>query len=438
MQSHNRTPFLIAALAIVVLAGVFYYAYDSGKPRFEWRDSWSKQAYSENSDQPYGTEAFHRLLSGYFPEKKIVDIKKSLPDELPQDSSAGSIYLLVGEALYLDSAATAHLLGFVEAGNTAFIATKTLPAEIMSHLAYMECSDYEWNDYSSETDTFVRLSLREPHNVNPAETPMHFAVKNRPTYYVWHYIDEYYFCDSVPQFPIGYLNDTLINFTKCTFGKGCFLLHTNPLAFTNYSLLRPAAQSYAEGVLSWLPEGNIYWDASSRISEAVARHRNNSPPSRIFDEEHPLSYILQQRSLAWAWYLLAALAVVWLVFRAKRRQRIIPVLPKNENSSYEFISTIANLHFREKNYRGLCVQGMKLFLAQVRERYGMIVPIEQQTGLPRTDEEFFRRLAAVSEIPESQVRDIFTQYSATVQYQPTEEMMVNLHVATEAFWKKAK
>ncbi|HNM27256.1 MAG TPA: hypothetical protein PKL15_17555, partial [Saprospiraceae bacterium] len=148
--------------------------------------------------------------------------------------------------------------------------------------------------------------------------------------------------------------------------------------------------------------------------------------------------MLQQPALAWTWYLLLGLAGVYIVFRARRRQRIIPVLPKNENSSYEFITTIANLHFRDRNYRGLCLQSMKLFLAQVRERYGIIAPMDSGTGTPRVDGEFFRRLSEHSEVPESQIRDIFTQYNNTVQYEPTEAMMVDLYLSMEAFFKKAK
>ena len=172
--------------------------------------------------------------------------------------------------------------------------------------------------------------------------------------------------------------------------------------------------------------------------EAVARRRNRSGESRSLDDDHTLSYILKQPALAWAWYLLVGLALTWLIFRAKRRQRPIPVLPKNENSSYEFISTIAHLHFREKNYQGLCIQSMKLFITQLREHYGLLAHLEPQTMKPHIDDEFLRRLSAVSEVPEPQIRDIFTRYLATVQYQPTEEMMVDLHLAMEQFWKKAK
>mgnify|MGYP000110485203 CR=1 FL=1 len=211
------------------------------------------------------------------------------------------------------------------------------------------------------------------------------------------------------------------------------------IAFSNYSLLRPASKPYAEGVLSWLSPGDIYWDAVSRVPEKVGRKRNRSNmDSSGPSDKNPLAYILQQPALAWAWYLLVGLAGVWLLFRSKRRQRIIPILPKNENSSYEFISTISNLHFRDKNYQGLCVQSMKLFLAHIRERYNVVAPINPETGLPRVDDAFFQRLSISSEVPESQIRDIFTQYAHTVNYQPTEEMMVNLHLLMEAFFKKGK
>ncbi|GAB4494581.1 MAG: hypothetical protein OHK0019_21310 [Saprospiraceae bacterium] len=436
-MSSNRTPLLIAALAVVLLAGLFYYTYQSGKSRFDWNDSWSQDAYKETNPQPYGTQVIHRLLEKYFPGKKLTDIQKNIVEELPLDSTGGSNYVFIGEALYMDSLSTEHLLQFVQAGNTAFLASKTIPFDLMFKIYYHECPEAEWNDYDSHFDTVARMTLREPKSASDGSFTFHYARQNQPQPYNWHFIGGQYFCDSLPHHPLGYLNDSLINFARYPFGKGYFLLHSNPLVFSNYSLLRAEARPYLEGVLTWLPEGNIYWDAISRVPEAIARRRNRSA-SRALDEEHPLTYILKQPSLAWAWYLLAGLAVTWLFFRAKRRQRIIPVLPKNENSSYEFISTIANLHFKGKNYQGLCIQSMKLFITQIRERYNLVAHIEQETLKPHVDSDFFRRLAAVSEVPESQIRDIFTKYTATVQYQPTEEMMVDLYLAMEQFWKKAR
>ncbi len=440
-MSSNRTPLVLMIAAGLLLAGLFYYFYTiSNRDRYDWRDAWPKKAYAETDKEPYGTQMAHRLLADYFPGKKQVDITRKISSELPSDSAQHYNYVFVGEGMFLDSLDTERLLDFVRAGNTAFISSKCVPFDLMFHVYYDQCGDNEWDEYEEYSDSLVRLSLPQP-SAGKIEAQVHFAQKNRPIRYDWHHIPAKYFCGELPHRPIGHLNDSLINFAQFRYGKGQFLLHTNPVVFSNYSLLRPSTRPYVEGLLAWLPEGQVYWDALSRVPEVVARRANANSrglPSRSLADEHPLTYILQQPALAWGWYILMGLTGLWFVFRAKRRQRIIPVLRKNENSSYEFINTIANLHFRERNYDGICLQSMKLFLAQIRERYGLAAVVNPVTHEARTDDDYFRRLSAVSEVPESALRDIFTQYAACVQYQTNEEMMVNLHLATEAFWKKAK
>lgn len=436
----NRNPIYFAIFAVLLLAGLFYYFYRDDKAKFDWSEgSWQKKdGYSEKNVQPYGANIAFNLLKNYVPGKRLIELNKNISEELPKDTfGAGDNYVFIGEALYMDSLGTDRLLKFVEAGNTAFISSKTIPFDLMNYVYFRECEDAPWGDYGSMEDSIGRLSLRTP-ALADSSIDFYFAIQNIPRIYNWHFIENYAFCDSLPQFPLGYVNGDRINFASFPYGKGRFLLHTTPLAFSNFSLLRPETRPYAEGVWSHLSEGNIYWDAVSRIPESVGRRRNGSWANRGLEEDHPLTYILKQPALAWAWYLLAGMAGLWILFRAKRRQAIIPVLRKNENSSYEFIGTIAHLHFRERNYRSLTEQSMKLFLAQIRERYGLVAPIDPQTQHPRTDDDFFRKLSAVSEIPETAARQIFNQYAATVQYQPTEQMMVDLHLAMEGFLKKAK
>ncbi|MBL7795815.1 MAG: PT domain-containing protein [Saprospiraceae bacterium] len=430
----NRALYFVVALALIALFATLYWYNTVDGRRFDWRDSWVESAYSETSDQPYGTQVLHRLLDDYFPAKKFADIRENIVEELPLDSAKRSSYVFVGEGLFLDSLSTAHLLAFVGRGNTALLSSKTVPFDLMFHLYFEECAEAEWNDYAKHSDTLVHAGLSAPWFDKPVS--LHFADQNIPEDYAWSYIEPEFFCDELPQYPLGRLNDSFVNFAVFPYGDGRFLLHTTPIAFSNYHLLRKPTRRYAEGILAHLPEGDIYWDAYSRVPEAVARRRNNDG-GRALPTEHPLAYVLQKPPLAWVWYLLMALALAYLVFRAKRRQRIIPVLGKNENSSYEFISTIANLHFREKNYRYLCVQTMRLFLAHVRERYGLVAQLDPDTLKPRFDAQFEQRLAQVSGVPLRQVHDIFTQYVATVQYEPTEDMMVRLHQAVEVFWKRS-
>jgi hypothetical protein len=433
----KRSPLFLALLSIALLAAAAYFYNKANKKKFDWSDNLSNQAYNERNDQPYGTLVAHRLFEAYFPDHTVIDLQKNIARELPVAQKDPASYVFIGEAMYLDSLSTARLLTFVGQGNTAFISSKTIPFDLMFHLYYEECDETGWDDYAMFGDTFTRLSLKTP-ALSAAETRWHYARQNIPSAYTWHFIDKTYFCDEQPQRVLGHLNDSLINFAEFPYRNGRFLLHTTPLAFSNYSLLRKATRPYAEGVIAHLPKGNVYWDAMSRIPEQAGRKRNNSAASRSFETEHPLAYILQQPSLAWAWYILIGLALVWVVFRAKRRQRIIPVLPPNENTSYEFINIIANLHFQNRNYQGLCKQNMKLFLAHIRERYNLTVPTDAQSGVPRTDPDFFNALSRVSDVPEEQIRGIFKQYVAAIQFHPTEAMMVDLHMAMDGFYKRAK
>lgn len=417
-----------ALLAIALLAAIFYYYNSIRTPRFDWNDGWGKEAYSEESTQPYGTQILHRLLKGYFPGKKVLDIRKSVGAELPEDSTFHGSYVFVGGALYLDSVSMAALVRFVKAGNTAFIASKTIPMSLLSEVFQYECDNVVQQDYAFLQDTTATVYLHSD------SVRLQYVVQNKPRAYNWHYMDARGLCEGSSQRALGFLNDTLINFAELPLGAGRLLLHTVPVALSNYTLLRPDARPYIAQVLSHLPEGDIYWDAVSRVPEQVGRRRNNSD-YRSLEDEHLLSYILRQPALAWAWYLLFGLAVLWFIFRAKRRQRVIPVLPKNENASYEFIETISNLHFRQRNYQGLCRENMKLFLAQIRERYNLITPFDAQTGLPRIDEGFLTRLAQVSERPIASVRDIFARYEHAILGETTEQEMVRLHLAMEAFWQ---
>jgi hypothetical protein len=436
----KKMPWIVGGLALALLLAAFYFGQKRAKPRFDWQESsWTKKGYSETSDQPYGTQVARRLLDAYFSNKKCVNIEKKVAVELPKEgASFPANYVFVGEGMYMDSLDTRCLLDFVAAGNTALISSKSIPFDLMTFVYFSECPNAIWSDYDSHNDTLTRLSLRTPVLV-PDTIPLQFVQQNRRRAYNWHYIGTQFFCDSLSHVPLGYLDDTFVNFAVFPHGKGRFLLHTTPLAFSNYALTQSDGKTYLEGVLSHLPAGDIYWDAVSRVPEAVSRRRNGSRyDGGGLEDEHLLSFILKQPALAWAWYLLAGLTGVWLLFRAKRRQRIIPVLPKNENTSYEFISTIAQLHFREEDFFNLCVQNMRLFFSDVRERYNLSVPFDNQTKMYQVNDVFVRQLTMASQVPEAQIKDLFRQYEAAVRFQPLEHMAVELHQSIERFWAAAK
>ena len=58
-----------------------------------------------------------------------------------------------------------------------------------------------------------------------------------------------------------------------------------------------------------------------------------------------------------------------MIFEMKRRQRIIPVIQPLANTSLEFVSTIGNLYYQNKEHKNIAEKKILFFLEQIRTRY---------------------------------------------------------------------
>ena len=425
-----KRKYIIALILAVVLAtATLMLLFRETSRHFDW-----KETYDETSRQPYGTHVIFELLQGYFPGSPVEVLADSLRGLLPEHNESAN-YVFVGQALYMDSSDVNTLLQFVEAGNLAFISSKTIPYGLMAYLYNEECDDIYWEDYNMTSDTAARLNFE--HAALHADTgyTFEYIARREAMPYSWSYIDPFYFCQKENGLvPIGMMNDSLANFARAPYGEGFFYLHTTPLAFSNIQLLEESGLEYANRAFSHLQPGPIYWDRYSRAPEWMGRrmnNRGNALANRELSKESPLQYILGQPPLAWAWYLLLALGVLFLIFRAKRKQRIIPVRDTNVNTSLAFISTIGRLYFIQNNHKKLALQQMKLFRAFLRERYFI-----QSRDL---DKSFMERLAHKSEIPEETIEKIILLYKNIRNSSfVSENTLIDFHRLLDGFYKNCR
>ncbi len=273
------------------------------------------------------------------------------------------------------------------------------------------------------------------HGALKAKTPFRYVFKeqHQNKSYEWYGMDMSVFsgankADGVAV--LGTMNDTMPCFIKVRYGKGFFLLHASPILFTNYFLLNRQAVDYLQNTLNYLPEGDTYWDEPSK----TYRDLNDSKewhPEVGMGYKGPFDYLLSQPALRWAFYLMWALAVIYLVFGAKRRQRSIPVFEEKTNSSIEFADNLGRLYYLQNDHKKLAEQKMKVFLHTLREKYNL------PTHLPF--EELISRIIEKVGVPESIVRPIFTQnefinYSGTI----SQEDLIEFHNYLEQFYHATK
>lgn len=423
----NKRIILVIGLLVILLLLTFLFR--SGRQSFNWRET-----YKSSSKDPYGTHILYELLNTYLPGEKFSILEDSISGSLPVEQTKLANYIFVGEGVFLSSFDVDRILEFVEAGNLAFISSRTIPFDLMFHLYYEECDAYPWDDYLDHTDTSVYLSLNHSSLENPKDFEYKYITRFKTSDYRWQYIEAPYFCDQEEGFAeLGRMNDSLINFARIQYGKGHFYLHTNPIAFSNIQLLDQTGLDYAGKVFSHLHEGPVYWDEYSKVPEWLGRRQNEDwqGNSRRLASESPLQYILGEAPLTWAWYLLLALGILYLLFQAKRRQRIIPVLEQNSNTSLDFIATIGRLFFIQNSHKQLALEQMKLFQAYIRRHYNL-----QSREM---NEEFVKKLATKSEIPAEDIYKILNFY-ANIEKSTfiSNNTLVDFHKLLDGFYKGGK
>jgi hypothetical protein len=135
---------------------------------------------------------------------------------------------------------------------------------------------------------------------------------------------------------------------------------------------------------SYLKDMDVYWDNYKKTGRIVI--------------DSPMRFILNQVSLKWAYYLSMIGLIIFIIFKAKREQRIIPVINPLGNSSIEFAKTVGGLYYEHRDYKDLIVKKIKFFLEQIRSNYHLNTEaINEKTAMD---------LAVRSDKPLSEVKDL--------------------------------
>lgn len=144
----------------------------------------------------------------------------------------------------------------------------------------------------------------------------------------------------------------MANFIKVNHGKGHLYLHSEPLILTNYYLLKPGNEKYVQDVFSYLPDRETVWFSGDNKNVAESRS--------------PLRFILANPGLRYAWWLLLAGLFLFIIFNAKRKQRIVPIIEPKKNKSVEFVKSIGNLYLQEGDFHDMMAKKAQYFLNRVR------------------------------------------------------------------------
>lgn len=376
-----------------------------------------KENYKEEEKSPFGAYIVYNEAKNLFENEKVVLLKdnfydylfKNYPDSLPD---FGNYICIKNDASKLPKEGVNDLLSFVYDGNSAFLAlnyfndnlkekleitTNNLSKDIRSLKGLKSLN----GEFFLENESFKNQIFTFDRNIRK-----HYFVtynENKTTVLGSSKIDG----EKVP------------NFLKIYHGKGAIYVHSNPVVFTNYYLLKDK-ETYAESVLSYLPSSTLFWDPQIKFSKYANKDNNN---------QSVFNFFLKHKSLTWFLAVVVFGVLLFMIFNARRKQRVIPIIHPLKNNTIAFTQTISSLYLKEQNHKNLVDKKIKYFLEKVRTKYFL--------DTNNLNKEFIQKLASKSGNKLQNTRYLVnTIITLDKKSECTQEELLTLHKMISIYFKK--
>ena len=338
----DKTLKIYIALLVLLIAAIV--VIDSNRPKpIDWTPTFSLK-----DKIPYGMYVFDQEINSLLKGQKIRKFNttpyeyfdsKFDYDTLVNDYRIKGTFLSISKMADFDDQSITEICTFVDHGNNAFISSEMMPNALLDSLNLKMDSEYKYSDSIYNWVANKKLGNQK--------------------YKITEGVNNNYFSkiDTLNTTVLGYQNgdSTRINFIKVNYKTGVFYLHTQPVAFSNFHLLKGNHHEYAEKVLSHIPKGKVFWCTKDQTGEVIS--------------DSPMRYILSQPALKWAWYIFLMGMLVFIFFNAKRKQRIVPIIKPLANTTVDFTKTIGNLYYQEGDHNNIIDKKIIYFLEKVRNEY---------------------------------------------------------------------
>lgn len=311
-----------------------------------------RETYRYTDSNPFGTSMAYSLMQHMYPGY-LVNIKKEGFDKtIKWFNDKSSLYLCISRYFFPSENDKKSLLEFVARGNTVLISASEIDSAFLSELGY------ELN--ANGKSLIPELQLFKKTSVSLSDWAD--AENNKYEYYYLPFIRYFSATNLAGSRQVGYNQDGKNNCTVIFWGRGRIYLHCSPAAFSNYFLLTANNHQYLKQLFQSFPANpeNLYWD--DYYNKMSARPAENGGASW-------LGFIMAIPALSWAFLLILALAIAFILAGMKRRQRMVPIIKPVENSSIRFAESIAGLYLNGKNNRDIAEKMITYFNEHIRSHY---------------------------------------------------------------------
>ncbi len=383
--------YLITVAVLIVLYLIAQY----NRPKaINWDET-----YSSSDKIPLGTYVVYHRLNDIFPGAQVQTLREPLYNVVNDHHIDHATYLIIANSVNLNEYDFKKLSAFIKNGSDVFISATYFGEELRKKLKI---------ETGPEFNTGSGLKL------------INKQLDTSKTYPTDGHIGDMYFSrfDTAHMVALGKNSFNHVNFLRYSVGKGNLFLNANPRLFTNYSLLNSTGKAYAETALSFARNNSsLIWD------QYYALGRD--------DEESNMRVFLRNPPLRWAFYISIFSLIAFVIYEAKRRQRIIPVIEPLENATLNFVNVVGQVYYEQRNNRNISDKKIVYFLEYLRSVYYL------KTNT--LDQEFIDNLAQKTAIEHSFATELVNHvnYLSSIT-EVSNSDLVKLNQLIEKFYKESR
>ena len=135
--------------------------------------------------------------------------------------------------------------------------------------------------------------------------------------------------------------------------NGHFIVVSAPLLFTNYMVVCGEGSTIVGRLMNQLKDYPVIRNES--FMKATAQK-----------EGTPFYVFLKRPPLRWALYLTLISIILFCIFTARRRQRVIPVMRNADNRNLDFVKLIGSLYWQQHDNAGLLAKKLAYTSEEIR------------------------------------------------------------------------
>lgn len=378
----NKKKYIILGIAIVAIFSLLFFVNSFSKKSTKNKGVENTVSNLEEEEfepipqkkiNPSGTHLIYKLLEKYNNTKSIKRIQTSyyspLKEKLPKKAEGGfpNVYVSVAESFNLESTDNDYLFEFVNDGNYALIAFESLHNNFVDYLLPNSVTPF-----FIEADTAVEINFFHPTYKQNKFLELKNPILNYhrlPKYKNWLIFNEEGLINDAIE--VAYLDKVNTICVMVKYGKGSFIFHSVPDAFSNLFVAKEDGKKHSEVIFSHFPKANYFWHENFG---KYSTYRGESNPDQLqkpkeFSRSSPLQYILKVPALTIALVLSIVGLLLYMVVKSKRKQNIIPPIESDKNSSLEFIEVIAKLYQRQNRHDKIVNHIYQNFNAFIKQKY---------------------------------------------------------------------